>query len=219
VNWKNNRKGKFWQRRYDDQEIKTEADLLEAFLYVTTNPTRHGLVKDASRWPGLNSYEHCLDGQDRVYSFTEYSNKEGEKTTSHLLKLSILPQFEHISREARSVMLSGLLKQRLACIVEERLRNKKGFLTIEKVLQQTPGAVPEEVSRSSRPSCYTKDLEVRRAHREITRERRKRYTIASFLYRLGKKNYSFPPFSFKPPKHRLPRVAPFVVANQGQLKN
>jgi putative transposase len=40
MNYLNKRTGSIWPRPYTDQKILSEEDLLEAFLYITTNPTR-----------------------------------------------------------------------------------------------------------------------------------------------------------------------------------
>ncbi len=52
LNWKYHRSGKFWSRRYSEQEVPNEDDLLGAFLYITTNPTRHGMVEQPSSGQG-----------------------------------------------------------------------------------------------------------------------------------------------------------------------
>ena len=211
MNWKLKREGRFWSRRYDDIPLGREEDLLEAFLYVTTNATRHGLIENSEEWPGLHSFSHAINEKDRVFSFTHYSATDGmPRTTQHTLKLSILPQMESLTRAERAIKLRELLGERIKMYKDERKANNQGFLGLEGVIAQEPGNVPINVSRSKRPSCYTtcKDTWIR--FRKFVRERIAHYREASFDYRRGILDAVFPEFSFKPPLHRLPRIRPFT---------
>lgn len=212
MNWRLRREGKFWGRRYDDQQILTEEDLLEAFLYVNTNPTKHGLVADSRTWPGLISYEHALDQKDRKFSFNHYAE---DKVTHHKLKLSVLPMFKGLKPKARAKKLKELLEERTQTLCQER---GKSFLGLEVLLNQTLGDKPMTVSKSPRPRCYTKDPEYRREYREKHRERRRAYAEASMRYRLGLEA-EFPEHSFKPPIIRAPRILPFKPITAEYFKN
>ena len=174
LNWRNKREGKFWGRRYDDQTVISEDDLLEAFLYVTTNPTKHGLVSNSQDWPGLNSYDHCLTEKDRQFSFNHYS--EEPKVTKHKLKLSALPAFKGLSKNERATKLKKLLAERTTEIAKER---GKSFLGLSALLEQAPGEKPARVSKSPRPRCYTKCSELRRNFRETDKARRVAYCKSS----------------------------------------
>ena len=218
LNWKYRREGKFWSRRYDDQQILTANDLIEAFLYVTTNPSRHGLVRNSKDWTGLNSFEHSLKEQDRTFTFHHYSKEEGFKTTTHTLKLSILPPFQNISKKERKETIEKLLNERMDLIAKERSENNQGFLGIETILEQVPGEIPISVSRSRRPNCYTKDHSLRKQFRESMKLRRTRYAIASMRYRLKLKAH-FPENTFFPPLHRAPRLFPFTPLTPDFFKN
>ena len=213
INWRNKREGKFWGRRYDDQQVLSEEDLLEAFLYVTTNPTKHGLVSNSQDWPGLNSYEHCLTEKDRNFSFNHYS--EEPRVTKHRLKLSVLPAFKGLSKSKRTALIKRLLVKRTNEIAKER---GKGFLGLQALLDQAPGERPGKVSKSPRPRCYTKCPELRRNFRKLDRARRDEYSYASMRYRVGI-DVTFPEFSFKPPVHRAPRLIPFKPLTKEHFKN
>lgn len=219
MNWKCQRRGKFWARRYDDQEVKSLDDLLEAFLYVTTNSVRHGLVEDARDWPGLHSHHHCLDETDRSFSFTRYTVDQAPVTSRHTLRLSVLPQFKELSRAERRKLLKKLLDKRMETIGKQRREEGKGFLGVDKILSQIPGSYPQEVSRSKRPACYSKSAELRREHRASMRLRRESYRDASMRYRAGIKDVEFPIYSFKPPLHRLPRLFHFAPLPTDYFKN
>lgn len=213
INWRHKREGKFWGRRYDDQQILTQDDLLEAFLYVTTNPSKHGLVSNSQDWPGLNSYEQSLTEKDRCFSFNHYSKEP--RVTKHKLKLSVLPALKELSKKKRAELLTKLLSERSAQIAKDR---GKSFLGLQALLDQEPGEKPANVSKSPRPRCYTKCSELRRNFREIDRARRDAYSYASMLYRVGRKA-TFPEFTFKPPLHRAPRVVPFKPLTAEHFKN
>ena len=220
MNWRLRREGQFWGRRYAEQIVLTEEDALEALLYINTNPTRHGLLADSSRWPGLTSFDHALKEKDRRFSFTKYSAPEGEpRKTTHSLKLTALPQFQHLRRKQRRKELQRLLEERMEQIAQERGESGQGFMGLEMLQQQLPGERPEKVSRSPRPVCYTRSAQLWRAMRDKERKRRAAYAEASFLYRLGCSNYDFPDHCYLPPRHRLPRIYPFVVAQVPEIQS
>lgn len=210
INWKHHREGKLWARRYDALSILSDEDLIEAFLYVTTNPGRHGLVQDSREWPGLNSYEQCLTERERAFSFYHYSAQDGEqRITKHKLRLSVLPPFEELSKKERREKLSSLLRKRTERITQERCENGQGFLGLSGIREQEPGARPQNISRSKKPPCYTKYATLRREFRKMMKLLRQRYNEASVQFRLGDMNVTFPEHTFKPPLHRLPRLFPF----------
>jgi len=213
LNWKHKREGKFWARRYDDQEVISEDDLVEAFLYINTNPTRHGLLEDSRKWPGLSSYEQSLNETARRYSFQHYT--DGYKVTTHKLRLSVLPTFKRTSFKARREKIRKLLLERQAEISKER---EGRFLGLGKLLEHIAGEIPRKISRSPRPGCYTKSTELRREFLASERIRRARYDEASIRYRSGLEAY-FPEHTFKPPLHRLPRVIPFTPLTPEHFKN
>jgi REP element-mobilizing transposase RayT len=210
VNKLNGRIGAFWHRRYDDQKILSSEDLLEGFLYVLTNPVRHGLVEHTSQWTGLSGYRHALDGQDREFTFRLKSKKRGETCEiSHLLKLSVLPCFQDLTPKKRRGEIVRLINERCSAIRGERRRQGLGFLGSGAVLSQPPGGTPKSVSRSNRPIGYTKDDQLRREYRDQEKERRNRYVLSSRQYRLGDVSANFPEYTYRPPLHRVPRRSPF----------
>jgi len=220
MNFRLKRRGKFWERRYADQQILSEEDLLEAFLYVTTNPTRHGLVKDTREWKGLHCYEHALNERDREFSFYHYSaKKEEDRVTVHKLKLSVLPMFQKLSKKQRRKHLSNLLEERMEQIQQGRYTDGGGFIGMDLAENQEPEDVPRRISRSPMPPCYTKSPELRREYRQWNRHRREAYREASIRYRLGDLHVEFPKFTFKPPLHRKPRLERFKPLTPEFLKN
>ena len=211
INWRYRREGALWGRRYSEQEVIREEDLLEALLYITTNCTHHGLLSDAAEWKGLHSYQHLISEADRVFLFTHYSHRNEDGVpikTTHNLRLSVLPQFVGLSKRKRRIKIRELLEERL--MVLRMQRRGKSYLGHAIIDEQIVGEVPKKMSRSPRPSCYTKCAKSLREFLEKRRELMKRYAEASILFRLGNFAVSFPEFTFKPPLHRIPRRKAFT---------
>ena len=207
VNRLNDRRGHLWSRRYDDQVIMRQEDLLEAFLYVSTNAVKHGLVKDMRSWPGLSSYQ-LMDDNPRQYPFVHYSRRadSGKPAVSlHRLTLTCLPQHAGVRLSKRRALVSELIDERQQWIVRERLRSGAGFLGAKSVLRQPPGRIPATVSYSPRPICYTSDPKLRKEYRAERSLFRQYYCEASEKFRSGKLDTRFPAHCFKPPLHRSPR--------------
>ena len=208
VNRVNRRRGNFWSRRYDDQVILSDEDLLEAYLYVTTNAVKHGLVKDVAQWPGLNCYPQLTDERPVRYPFVHYSQEDesGKAIISHAeLKLSPLPQHARLSRAKRVKTVRELVSQRQAELVAERKEKGAGFLGAQALKAQPSGRRPVTVSRSPRPPCYTKDATFRKEYRANRSVFREQYCEASERFRSGDLQTMFPSYCFKPPLHRIPR--------------
>ena len=220
INWKLFRSGKFWARRYSEQAVLSEDDLLEAFLYVSTNPTKHGLVPDSRDWPGLCSINQSLSDKTLTYSFYHHSaEEEKDRITQHSLVLTPLPQHQGLSKKDRNKELTLLFANRTKFLVDERIANGKGFLGVQGIREQNPHSIPETVSKSPRPPCYTRNAELRKEFRKAECQRRKAYFEASMKYRLGDYQAQFPIHTHKPPRHRKPRVAPFVEMPDDYFKN
>lgn len=216
LNWKHGRRGKFWGRRYSDLKILSEEDLLEAFLYVTTNPTKHGLVSDPRDWPGLHSYDHVLSEEDRLFTFHHYSpGEEGLGPTTHRLKLSILPQFANVSQLERRKAIGALLQRRVELLVEGRRTEGRGFLELNALMEQDPGSVPLNVSYARRPCCYTQSAALRREYRKSRALLQQAYAAASQAFRGGDRETKFPNYTFLPPLHRAPRLGAFKIVKPG----
>lgn len=201
INWIHGRKGPLWSRRYTDQAVASDDDLLEAFLYVVTNSSHHGLIKNPKDWPGLNCYQHVIDQKDREFFFTHYS-KPVKRRSRHFIKLSPLPGLKDMSRKQRAKRLYKLLQERRNYIVEQ----KQGqFLTPEILARQIAGSKPKSSKYSRRAPFYTKNKKLVKELRTEWAEARVRYTQSSYRYRLGDDNVIFPDFTYKPPTHRVPR--------------
>jgi len=216
VNRLRNTRGHFWERRYDEQIAVEEADVLEGFLYVTCNAVSHGLVEHPLLWPGLNSYEQCLDGKDRVCLFTDYTSygkacrrrknkgkpiRLRDYQSEHVLHLTPLPQYAQLSAEERRELLTGLIKQRSARVKKERRAQGLGFLGREKVLAQRHTSVPRKVKRRPRPICYTKSFAAKKQFMAWFCPWLESFREASRRFRAGELLVDFPEHSIRPPIH------------------
>jgi putative transposase len=215
-------RGHFWERRYDEQMVAEEGDVVEAFLYVMCNPVSHGLVEHPALWPGLNCYAHVLDEKDRGYTFTNYTayrkacrraKRKGDKAkindyqTQHMLRITTLPQYEHLSAEERKVVLSTLIKQRVARIKKERKKQGQSFLGRSNILRQRHTEAPRTVKRMPRPICYTKSWEAKKRFLAWFLPWLTAFREASRRFRSGEFQVQFPPFCLVPPLHYSPQAA------------
>ena len=221
INWMYSREGSLWSRRYSEQEVLTEEDLLKAFLYINTNMCKHGLVDTPSKWGGLHSAEQVISERGRRFHFYHYSKRDLFRRplkTAHTLKLSVLPQFRELSAKKRKQKIGSLLSSAVEEIREGRRRAGRGFLGREKLLEQKAGDYPREVSKSPRPACYTGCKKAYRKFIEARRVLRERYAECSVRYRLGDISVRFPEYTYKPPLHRRPRRKPFVEMAQKMVQ-
>ena len=217
LNWHLDRKGSFWQRRYDDLTCLDNEDILRAFLYVTCNPVSHGLVDHPKHWPGVNAYWQILKEKEQICYFTNYTeyNKAKRKAKSsgkivrlddfkskHVLKLTPLPQFKDLNSEERKSLLNNLIENHVSNIHKTRKELNLGFLGKRAILEQSPFNSPKTIKTSKRPPCYTKNLNGLLEFKSQRKIWQTQYRIASKLFRQS--NYDmakFPEFSIKPPSH------------------
>lgn len=55
-------RSQFWQRRYYDFNVLTQAKLVEKLRYIHRNPVERGLVQKPEDWP-WSSFRHWLNGE------------------------------------------------------------------------------------------------------------------------------------------------------------
>ncbi len=215
VNYIRYREGKFWGRKYDDQIVVEVQDATEAFLYITTNATHHGLVSHPIEWPGLNSYWQSLTERSKKYAFTHYTEyskalrkarrrKEVVRVedfqTIHTLSLTPLPEFKGLSSRQRISKLKTLIEERIKRITADRKnQGQTAFLGRDAVLAQDPFQTPMKSKRSPRPLCYTKSFTAKLIFMEEYFSTLANYKEASIKFRSGQLDTEFPPHTIKPP--------------------
>ena len=221
VNWHLDRKGSLWGRRYDDQVVLEVEDALEALVYTLTNAVKHLLVNEPKHWPGVNTYWQSLGRKANVYTFMNYSAYQLAKSKAaaygevvrksdyeekHALEIKPLPLYEKLPFLEQRKRLEKALNSRTRKLSAERQKAGKSCLGRKAVLEQrVVGSYPKEVSRSQRPTCYTRNYEAKKEYDEEERERRFEYREASLSYRSGNESASFPDYCFYPPRHHVPR--------------
>jgi REP element-mobilizing transposase RayT len=201
LNWQHKRQGPLWARRYTDQAVASNEDVMEAFLYVVSNPMHHGLVDNPKKWPGLGCYNHVIDEKDREFYFTHYSKKSKYKT-KHYLKITPLPDLKSLTRKQRAKRIFKALQN-----MRSRINRRQNgmFLQIKDLLEQVVGGLPKNTKVSAKAPFYTRRLEMMKRLRNKIRSRQIAFAHASYRYRMGDKNAVFPEFSFRPPTHRMPK--------------
>ena len=225
INWFLSRKGSLWGRRYDDQVVLEVDDALEGLVYILSNPVRHLLVNEPKQWPGITTYWQSLGKKPNVYTFMNYTayNKARAKAgyrkvvrksdyeEHYALEIKPIPLYENLPKSEQKTRLDKALRSRTRKLAEKRRKEGKRCLGRKAVLEQNlVGAYPREVSRSKRPTCYTRNYQAKKLYDEEERERREEYRQASIAYRLGDFLASFPDYCFYPPRHHLPKMHQFA---------
>lgn len=86
-NWKYDRTGHLFERRFWDELCKTNAQLIMMVRYIHENPVRAGLVKQAGDWPWSSYWEWEREGRSGlVASESDLPNLEAESPAGILLR-------------------------------------------------------------------------------------------------------------------------------------
>jgi hypothetical protein len=207
-------RGKFWERRYANQELPRPQDIEEYFFYCALQAVHSGLAEHPKDYPGYNSFEDAVNGVEREYVSTDWTRYMNAKRwnpdvdiaryqTTYKLKFSRLPGYEHLSQDEYRTLMYRKLEHRRRKIVQQRRRAGKGFAKSEALQRTKPGASPYRTKRSARHS-----------HRPIVlcscprtrRERLESYFLilgahrrASSRYLKGELSVPFPPGTYRPP--------------------
>jgi putative transposase len=222
INRVRNRRGHFWERRYDEQMVAERSDIIEALIYVLLNAVNHGLVEHPALWPGLNCFQQLLDGKDRTFRFTNFTAyqkakrkavRSGNKVNirdfqmGYTLRLSPIPQFEDITQEQRRAEIQKLVTENVVRIKRDRKAAGQGFLGREAVLRQKFSDLPRNVKRHPRPLCYTKSWEGKKNFMSWFFPWLESYRQASLRFRSGEFHVQFPEYCLMPPLHYSPLTA------------
>jgi putative transposase len=88
--------GSFWQARYYDFNVWSEAKRIEKLRYIHRNPVRRGLVSCPEQWP-WSSFRHYVSGAEGVVEI------ESQWTARKRELLGITPQLAHRDQIPRPV--------------------------------------------------------------------------------------------------------------------
>ena len=86
----------FWQARYYDFNVWSEAKRIEKLRYIHRNPVRRGLVSCPEQWP-WSSFRHYVSGAEGVVEI------ESQWTARKRELLGITPQLAHRDQIPRPV--------------------------------------------------------------------------------------------------------------------
>jgi hypothetical protein len=88
--------GSFWQARYYDFNVWTEAKRIEKLRYIHRNPVRRGLVASPELW-AWSSFRHYMSGAEGVVEI------ESQRTARKRELLGVTPQLRVLSQNPRPV--------------------------------------------------------------------------------------------------------------------
>jgi putative transposase len=88
--------GSFWQARYYDFNVRSEAKRIEKLRYIHRNPVRRGLVASPELW-SWSSFRHYVSGVEGVVEI------ESQWTARKREVLGIIPQVVHQDQIPRPV--------------------------------------------------------------------------------------------------------------------
>ena len=58
--------GSLWERRYDDNRIKSDKELRSIVQYIHNNPVRAGIVSDPQAYPWSSVHSYLRDGRELI---------------------------------------------------------------------------------------------------------------------------------------------------------
>ena len=147
INWP----GAMWEPYYSTALPSAESQLA-CYKYILSHGVKEGLVDKPQKWPGVHSARALAKGvtpKGRWLNATAYGvarNKEKVKRhprpvnrrdyiTEYSVKLSRLPQWEHLSPEQHQVKIQELLDT----IVEEGRKKRRGRrpLGVQRIVSQS----------------------------------------------------------------------------------
>lgn len=148
------RSGRLWERRFEEQALFNQLDVLESIIHVHTNPVHHALVPEAELWPGLNSYkleqrQFCFTDFESFYNASRTGSVHNivEFQSKHTLHISRIPMFARLSKEQYSKLMNGLTQQRAIEIASQHTLAQRKFTGLNAILKQSPFDYPNNFSR------------------------------------------------------------------------
>jgi REP element-mobilizing transposase RayT len=205
--------GTFWGRRYSQEFICSDADILDKFFYTVLQPVQDGLVERISDYPGYNCFHDAVWGIEREHkvvnwgaynSARRYSSKVRVKdfTYTVTLKYARLPGYEDMPQREYALLMHKKLEERRQKIVAARYAEGLGFAGRDALLAMKRGTRPKNTKTSTikdhRPRVLSKCAEVRKKGLEWYFDKYYRYKAASKRYRAGERDVVFPPGMYPP---------------------
>jgi len=206
--------GALFGRRYRPQAVILEEDYEQTFVYAALNPVNSGLVETLSDYPGYNSYQDAILGEDLEFTLVnqrEFHDKRRynknlkveDFTKTYTLKYARLPGYEHMPIYDYQETMFKKIEIRRIEIVQKRRTAGKGFAGTKILLNTKPGTKPQTTKTSTRDSVRPLVIcvceKTKKAYLEKYFNVRQAFTEAFKAIRKGIKNALFPPGTYHPP--------------------
>jgi len=212
--------GKAFERRYAEQAVPTDQDIIERFWYCTLQAVQAGLCRRISDYPGYNSFYDAISGKVRVFEVINWSRYHQVKrynpsvtprdfVTIYELAYERLPGYEHLSqKDYEKKMLAELTRRTKAIVAKWEKEKGHVFMTkaqLKKVCPSSPAKKPKVSKRNShRPLVLTLCAKARKNFLEWYFSIFYRYKKAVQRYMAGDMNAEFPPGTYRPPLYLTP---------------
>ncbi len=205
--------GKFWGRRYSSEVLPGDTDVEDRFFYTVLQPVNDGLVERISDYPGYNCFHDAVYGIKRKFKVVRWGEYNAAKrynpklsikdyTETVHLEYSRLPGYEDMSQKEYATLMHKKLEERRSKIVAERLKEGKGFLGRERLLNTPRGSLPKSTKtstyKSHRPRVLSEDPQRRQIAKQWYFDTYFQYKDASARYRAGEEGVVFPEGTYKP---------------------
>jgi hypothetical protein len=205
--------GRLWARRYSGEFLPGGPDIEERFFYTVLQPVQDGLVEKISEYPGYNCFHDAVYGIKRKFKVIRWGAFNAAKRYNPRVKISDyteivylsyerLPGYEELSQAEYAKLMHKKLADRTEELVKKHKAQGLGYVGREALLRVKPGSLPKSTKTSDRYSHRPRVLSVcpkRRAeclawYFDIYFA----YKAASFSYRKGDLNVTFPPGTYRP---------------------
>lgn len=172
--------------------LMTEADVLDKMAYVIVNPTRAGLVKSPSEWPGVIT--HHLGESQEVEMPDVFFDEDGELDDSAVLTFARPCIFSDLSDLELNQKLADEVARRVRLAKAQRFAEGKSFLGAAAVLQQSPFGRPisEESNCAIHSEVACGDNGLRARAINALKEFRRVYRETWSAWRSGESGCVFP---------------------------
>jgi len=204
-------RGKFWEKRYSEQELARNEDIEEYFFYCALQAVSTELADHPDKYNQYNSFQDAISGVEREYlvtNWTKYNNARRwnpkvaitRYQTSYKLKYTRLPGYEHLEQREYKELMCKKFEYRRMGLIAEHLKAGKIYPTSEELSRIHPGAYPNSSKQGNRDplvlcSCPT----VLRERLDQYYATKNRHSVCSARYLAGDLTVVFPTGTYRPP--------------------
>ncbi len=211
--------GQVFARRYAEQAVPTNQDILERFFYCALQPVMTGLCRSISDYPGYNSFYDAIYGRVRKIKVIEFSRyqqakryrrnaRPDEYSVEYELRYERLPGFEHLTQKEYARVMLAEIQKRTAKIVAAWERKGHVYMTKTKLRNVSPSSTAKRPKISTRltfrPLVLTSSQRARKLFLSWYFDIYKKYKKAVARYTNGDTAVIFPPGTYRPPLYMTP---------------